>query len=85
MAVQGQASVGGLPFQGGIPCCNITWGFPGDRASPIGHSLSLAAGGEELAFRNCRMYFAFKIRFLLKMPGVPDAGLIFKQDLGGGH
>lgn len=74
MAVQGQANVGRLPFQRGIPCCNMTWGFPGDKASPVGHSLSPGTWVE----RNWPC-FAFKIRFQLKMPGVPDAGLIFKQ------
>lgn len=80
MAVQRQSNVGGLSFQWGIPCCNITWGFPRDKASPVGHNLSTGSRVE----RNWPC-FAFKIRFQLKMPGVPDAGLISRWHLGGGQ
>lgn len=34
-----ETNVGGLSFQRGIPCCSVTWGFPRDEASPVGHSL----------------------------------------------
>lgn len=80
LAVQRQANVGGLPFPWGIPHCSMSWGFPRDEASPVGHSLYPGSRLE----RNWPS-FAFKIRFQLKMPGVPDAGLIFKQHLGGGQ
>lgn len=35
-----EANVSCLSFQWGIPCCSMTRGFPGDKASPIGHSFS---------------------------------------------
>lgn len=74
-----EANVGGLSFQRGIPCRSVTWGFPRDEASPVGHSLFPGSRAK----RNWP-YFVAKNGAWLKAPGVLGAHSTLAQPLEGG-